>query len=136
MNTKQLGPTANLFGKSIVILTENTDGEIYDVHAGSIQDILNDWNGDCGCVPANDARVFFVAADGQPVNPHEYNKDFESLLRYLQEWLPPWDLAPSGLGTTHYGTNTVIVTENVDGEIYSISAQHIRDILDDWTGCC
>ena len=136
MKAKQLGPTVMFFGKAIVIFTENANGDIYDVHAGSVQDILNDWNGDCGYVPTNDARVFFAVANGRPVNPYEYNQDFESLLRYLQEQLPLQNLVPFGLGTTHYGANTVIVTENADGDIYAISAQYIHDILDDWNGCC
>ena len=49
-----------------------------------IQDILDDWKGNCKFVPANDARVFFVSWNGQPISPYEY-KDFESLIQYLTE---------------------------------------------------
>lgn len=35
-------------------------------------------------VPANDARVFFAAWNGQPLNPYGYS-NFESLLRLLQK---------------------------------------------------
>lgn len=71
-------------GSGTVIVTENTDGEIYVITAKYIQDILDDWNGECDFVPANDARVFFAAWNGRPLNPYDYS-DFESLLRLLRE---------------------------------------------------
>lgn len=128
--------TITFFGKDIVILTENTEGEIYGIHAGSLFDVLNDWDGDCNYAPAKDARVFFVAVNGKPVNPHEYGQSFKFLVEYLWLWLTPWEVSASSIRATHYGANTVIVTENADGEIYAISAQYIHDILDDWNGCC
>lgn len=65
-----------------VIVTENAEGEMYLIHSKYIQDILNDWTGDCNFVPANDARVFFASWNGKPISPYEYT-DFESLAWYL-----------------------------------------------------
>lgn len=73
----------NFCGNGTAIVTENADGEIYMITAKYIQDILDDWNGDCNFVSANDARVFFAAWNGRPVNPHCYS-DFESLLKLLK----------------------------------------------------
>lgn len=73
----------NFCGNGTAIVTENADGEIYMITAKYIQDILDDWNGDCNFVPANDARVFFAAWNGRPENPHCYS-DFESLLKLLK----------------------------------------------------
>lgn len=69
-------------GNGTVIVTENADGQIYMINTEYIQDVLDDWNGECNFVPANDARVFFAAWNGQPLNPYDYT-DFESLLRLL-----------------------------------------------------
>lgn len=74
----------NFCGNGTVIITENTDGEIYMITANHIQEILDDWKGECNFVPANDARVFFAAWNGQPLNPYGYS-NFESLLRLLQK---------------------------------------------------
>lgn len=76
--------SVNFFGDSTVIITENADGEIYMITAKYIQDILDDWNGDCNFVPANDARVLFAAWNGKPLNPYGYS-DFESLLKLLMK---------------------------------------------------
>ena len=54
---------------------------MYLIHSKYIQDILDDWTGDCNFVPANDARVFFASWDGKPISPYEYT-DFESLAWY------------------------------------------------------
>ena len=72
------------FGGNTVIVTENTDGEIYLIDSKYIQDIADDWNGECNFVPANDAKVFFASWNNQPINPYLYT-DFESLLKYLQD---------------------------------------------------
>ena len=64
------------------IVTENADGRIYSIYAEKLQDILDDWNGNCNFVPANDARVFFATWNGSPISPFEYT-DFVSLLRLL-----------------------------------------------------
>ena len=34
------------------------------------------------------------------------------------------------------GDNLVIVTENVDGEMYVIKAKYIQDVIDDWNNDC
>lgn len=73
----------NFCGNGIAIVTENIDGEIYMITAKYIQDIFDDWNGDCNFVPANDARVFFAAWNGRPLNPYCYS-NFESLLQLLK----------------------------------------------------
>ena len=69
-------------GTGIVIVTEKADGGLYTITAEYFREILDDWNGDCNFVPANDARIFFAAWNGEPLNPQEY-QDFESLVRLL-----------------------------------------------------
>ena len=54
-------------GSDTVIVTENIDGEMYIIQSKYIQDILDDWKGNCEFVPANDARVFFASWNGQPI---------------------------------------------------------------------
>lgn len=71
-----------MFKDETVIVTENAEGEMYLIHSKYIQDILNDWTGDCNFVPANDARVFFASWNGKTISPYEYT-DFESLAWYL-----------------------------------------------------
>ena len=71
------------FNGNTVIVTENTDGEIYLIESKYIQDIVDDWKGDCNFVPSNDAKVFFASWNNEPINPYVYT-DFESLVRYLQ----------------------------------------------------
>lgn len=66
----------------MTVLTENVDGKLYLIEAKSFREILDDWNGECRFVPANDARVFFASYNEEPVNPYCYT-DFESLLRYM-----------------------------------------------------
>lgn len=75
---------ATHLGAGTVIVTENVDGSIYVITSEYINDILDDWNGDCDFVPANDARVFFAAWNGEPISPYDY-QDFESLLRLLMQ---------------------------------------------------
>lgn len=72
-----------MFKDEPVIVTENAEGEMYLIHSKYIQDILDDWTGDCNFVPANDARVFFASWNGKPISPYEYT-DFESLAWYLK----------------------------------------------------
>lgn len=66
----------------LTILTENVDNKLYLIEVKSFRDILDDWNGECRFVPANDARVFFTSYNREPVNPYCYT-DFESLLEYM-----------------------------------------------------
>ena len=72
-----------MFKDETVIITENAEGKKYLIHSKYIQDILDDWTGDCNFVPANDARVFFASWNGKPISPYEYT-DFESLAWYLK----------------------------------------------------
>ena len=72
-----------LFKGETVIVTENAEGEMYLIHSKHIQDILDDWEGDCQFVPENDARVYFASWNGKPISPFEYT-DFESLVWYLK----------------------------------------------------
>lgn len=71
-----------MLGNSTVIVTENANGDPYIIRAKYLRDIVDDWQGECDFVPANDARVFFAMYNGNPINPYCYS-DFESLLRYL-----------------------------------------------------
>ena len=75
-----------IIGEHTVIVTENVNGEMYLIKARHFQDILDDWEGECEFVPANDAREFFASCNGRPVDPYSYT-DFESLLIYLKECL-------------------------------------------------
>lgn len=70
------------FNENTVIITENVDGEIYLIESKYVQDIIDDWMGDCNFVPSNDARVFFASWNGEPISPYEH-PNFESLVRYL-----------------------------------------------------
>ena len=72
-----------MFKDETVIVTENVEGEMYLIHSKYIQDILDDWTGDCNFVPANDARVYFASWNGKPISPYE-STDFESLTWYLK----------------------------------------------------
>lgn len=76
--------TSTFLGTDTIILTENEAGEMYLITAKYLQDIFDDWSlGDrCEFVPANDARVFFAAYNGKPINPYEYT-NFETLLMHL-----------------------------------------------------
>ncbi|MBQ8245828.1 MAG: hypothetical protein IJZ42_01730 [Lachnospiraceae bacterium] len=69
--------------KKIHILTENTDGALYVLEADDYNELVNDWMGDCNCVPAKDAKVFFASYCGKPINPYVYT-DFQSLLQYIR----------------------------------------------------
>lgn len=70
------------FDCSVVIITENADGEMYLIESNT-KDILDDWNGYCDFVPSNDARVFFASWYGKPISPYEYT-NFESFIHYLE----------------------------------------------------
>jgi len=66
----------------LIIVTENASNEIYIIRSKYIQDLLDDWQGECRFVPENDARVFFASWNGQPISPHDY-QDFASLCKLL-----------------------------------------------------
>ena len=70
-------------GDDLIILTENANGELYLIKSKYIKDVIDDWNGGCDYVPANDARVFFAAWNGEPISPYEH-PDFWTLIEYLK----------------------------------------------------
>ena len=72
--------------KDTVIVTKDANGELYVITAEYFEDILDDWNGECNFVPANDASVFFAAWNSKSLNPHYYH-DFSSLLEYMKKEL-------------------------------------------------
>ena len=49
-----------VLGSDTVIVTENANGDPYLIQAKYLQDIVDDWNGECNFVPSNDAKVFFA----------------------------------------------------------------------------
>lgn len=67
----------------LIIVTENASNEIYIIRSKYIQDLLDDWQGECKFVPENDARVFFASWNCQPINPYNYH-DFSSLCQLLK----------------------------------------------------
>lgn len=73
----------NMYDHLIVILTQNSAGELYIIESDDYNEIVNDWNGDCCYVPENDARVFFASYNGTPINPYLY-ADFVSCMQYLR----------------------------------------------------
>lgn len=72
------------FNNETVIVTENINGDMYLLKSKYIQDILDDWNGNCDFVPPNDARVYFASWNGKVINPYEY-KDFGTLIDWFRE---------------------------------------------------
>jgi hypothetical protein len=69
--------------KSIIIVTENIDGKIYTITADSINEVLDDWLGECECVPENDAKIYFAMVCGRMINIEEINT-FEKLMDFFQ----------------------------------------------------
>lgn len=65
------------------IITQNTDGQLYMIIEKYIQDIIDDWEGECNFVPENDAKVYFLSWNNNPINPHNYT-DFESVINILK----------------------------------------------------
>lgn len=69
--------------EGVYAITSNVDGVLYVINDTS-ENLIRDWDGDCSIVPSNDAKVFFAAIDGDPVNPYLYT-DFESFIQILLE---------------------------------------------------
>ncbi len=67
----------------ITIITEDADGEVYTIIARHMQDVINDWNGECNFLPANDARVFYAVHNGQIMALPE-GCNLEMLIQLLQ----------------------------------------------------
>lgn len=68
------------------IVTQNAEGQLYIITEKYIQDIIDDWEGECNFVPENDAKVFFFSWNNNPINPHNYT-DFESVIKILKNLL-------------------------------------------------
>lgn len=71
---------------NITFLTENADGELYTPNL-TIGELIDDWNGDCNIVPANDAPVYKVRIDGKKLAPWQSSNlnDFLDLMEMLTE---------------------------------------------------
>jgi len=66
-------------GDDLFLVTESEAGEPYTIKCKYVQDLLDDWNGECEYCPSNDARVFFACWNGTPFNPFDY-KDFGTFM--------------------------------------------------------
>lgn len=73
----------NVIKSGIYVVTENADGVLYTIETDVFNEIVNDWNGNCECVPANDAKVYFASYNGTPINPYLYN-DFITCMQYIR----------------------------------------------------
>ena len=78
--------SVSIVDSDLFVVTENVCGKIYSIRCKYIQDLIDDWYGDCGMCPANDARVFFVSWNCKALNPYEFT-DFESLMKNLLEFV-------------------------------------------------
>ena len=65
----------------IVLLTQNTAEKQYLLAADSADALVDEWNGDCEGLPENDAPVYQVWVDGEPLTISE--ESFESVLQQL-----------------------------------------------------
>lgn len=68
-------------GNGIVLQTQNADGDAYFLVAGSLEELVDDWMGDCSYVPSNDApvtRAFFCGEE------HQGAGLFEDILKQMQ----------------------------------------------------
>lgn len=81
------------FHQDIIIITANAAGEKYLIKAKSIQDILDDWNGDCEFVPVygNDITVGTIDRIKDAIcnykNENEGEWDTDGCLAAAQEQL-------------------------------------------------
>lgn len=66
----------------IALVTENVDGNLYVINANSVDEILQDYNGECNFVPENDAPVHLLIIDGHVIK--SFPKRFEDCLNYLR----------------------------------------------------
>lgn len=75
------------FDKKINILTHNADGHIYMLEADNIEELLEDWYGNCWCVPENDAAVYFASLNSERIDINYSGVNFESVLDLLRQKL-------------------------------------------------
>lgn len=74
----------DLIGSDLFLVTENETGEVYTIKCKYVQDLLDDWNGECEYCPSNDAKVFFACWNGKPFNPYDFT-DFASFMENVIE---------------------------------------------------
>lgn len=74
--------TSNFLKSNLVIVTENTSGEIYTIQANSFEELDHDWNNECKFIPSNDATVYLFIVNGEVISPYLYS-DFESVMNCL-----------------------------------------------------
>lgn len=75
----------------IYIVTEDSFGTVYCIKANKCRDILDDMHSNREQVPRDNAKVFFAAYDGEPINPNKYT-DFKSCVEYISRsttFVPP-----------------------------------------------
>ena len=75
----------------IYIVTEDSFGTAYCIEAIKCSDILDDMHSNREHVPRDNAKVFFAAYDGEPINPNKYT-DFKSCVEYISRsmtFVPP-----------------------------------------------
>lgn len=70
----------------IYIVTEDSFGTAYCIKANKCSDILDDMHSNREQVPKNNAKVFFAAYDGEPINPNKYT-DFKSCVEYISRFM-------------------------------------------------
>lgn len=73
-------------GSDLFIVTENIRGDIYEIRCKYIQDLIDDWYGDCGMCPPEDNRVFFASWNSVPFNPYDCI-NFGCLILILEEMI-------------------------------------------------
>ena len=69
-------------GTGFIAIVENVDGEKYLLSANSLNEIIDDWRGNCEFVPENGSKVYFAMLDGKIISTYEIT-NFESLVGYL-----------------------------------------------------
>lgn len=69
--------------EKIYIVTENIKGELFCIKANNYNDIVNIYNGNKKGVPNDNAKVYFAAYNGIPINPYLYT-DFISCMQYIR----------------------------------------------------
>lgn len=70
----------------IYIVTEDSFGTAYCIKANKCSDILDDMHSNREQVPKDNAKVFFAAYDGEPINPNKYT-DFKSCVEYISRFM-------------------------------------------------
>ena len=87
----------------IYIVTEDSFGTAYCIKANKCSDILDDMHSNREQVPRDNAKVFFAAYDGEPINPNKYT-DFKSCISRFMTFVPAthdseyiWEVVGDGM---------------------------------------